>query len=185
METGESLVDTLSRRRTSRRSRVRSAAELVGFLAVVAVIAAVEGLVSLGSVGGWFDASAQVVWTPPPWFSRAVWAVVFVLLAVVGWDIWRCTATAASRGARWGYVLCLALLTVWPPVYLGGYRLIGAAALWTAFGLALVLIASTIVLALAVWRTARGAAVLLLIVTGWLLYVATINIGDASLATLE
>ena len=184
METVTSLVNTLPHRRSARRSRVRSAGELVVFLAVVAAIAAAEGAVSLGGVGGWFDASAQVVWTPPPWFSRTVWAVVFVLLGVAGWDIWRCTSSAARRGARTGYVLCLVLLAVWPPVYLGGYPLIGAPALWIAFALAAVLTASVVGLALAVWRTARTAAVLLLIAATWLLYVATINIGDAVLATL-
>jgi translocator protein len=178
------LVNTLPHRRAPRRTRARSAGELIVFLAIVVVIAAVEGVVSLGSVGGWFDASAQVVWTPPPWFSRTVWAVVFVLLAVAGWDIWRCTYRAAHRGARAGYVLSLVLLTAWPPVYLGGYRLIGPPALWTAFGLALVLIASVVVLALAVWRTARVASVLLLVAACWLLYVATINSGDAVLASL-
>jgi tryptophan-rich sensory protein len=178
------VIDALPHRRSSRRSRARSAGELVVFLLVVAVIAAVEGLVSLGSVGGWFDASAQVVWTPPPWFSRTAWAVVFVLLAVAGWDIWRRTSSSARRGARAGYVLVLALVTVWPPVYLGGYPLIGALALWIAFALALALIAAVVVLALAVWRTARAASVLLLVAACWLIYVATINIGDAVLMTL-
>lgn len=184
METVTSMVDTLPHRRSARRSRARSAGELVVFLAVVAAIAAFEGAVSLGSVGGWFDASAQVVWTPPPWFSRTVWAVVFLLLAVAGWDVWRCTSTAVHRGARLGYVLCLVLLVVWPPVYLGGYPLIGPPALWIAFALAAVLTASVVGLALAVWRTARAASVLLLLAACWLLYVATINIGDAVLATL-
>jgi benzodiazapine receptor len=183
METVSSLVDTLPHRRSARRSRTRSAGELLVFLAVVAAIAAAEGAVSVGG-GGWFDASAQVVWTPPPWFSRTVWAVVFVLLAVAGWDVWRCTRTAAHRGARTGYVLCLVLLAVWPPVYLGGYPLIGPPALWIAFALAAVLTASVVGLALAVWRTARAASVLLLLAACWLLYVATINIGDAVLATL-
>lgn len=183
METVTSLVDPLPHRRSSRRSRARSAGELLVFLAIAAAIAAAEGMAA-SSVGGWFDASAQVVWTPPPWFSRAVWGVVFVLLAVAGWDIWRRTRTAAHRGARAGYVVSLVLLALWPPVYLGGYRVIGTAALWIAFGLALVLIASVVVLALAVWRRARTAAVLLLLAACWLLYVATINIGDAVLATL-
>lgn len=186
-ETVRSLVNTLPPRRPPRRaarSRARSTVTLVAFLGIVAAIAALEGAVSLGSVGGWFDSSEQVVWTPPPWFSRTTWGIVFVLLAVAGWDIWRCTTGTVQRGARVGYVLCLALLVVWPPVYLGGYPLIGSPALWIAFALALVLTASVVVLAIAVWRTARAASVLLLLASCWLLYVATINIGDAVLTTL-
>jgi benzodiazapine receptor len=171
--------------RPSRGRRRPGVGALLVFLLVLAGIAAFEGAVSTNGVSDWFDSSAQVVWTAPRWLSRAVWAAVFLGLAVSGWIIWRGTHTVPGRGARAGYVASLVLLTVWPPIYLGGYPLIGTPALWIAFAVAVLLSASVAALIVMVWNRARAAAFLLLPIACWLVYVTTINLGDAVLASLD
>ena len=165
--------------------RVGSAAVLAVFLVLVIAIATFEGVVSMSSTSGWFNRSAQVIWTPPQWFSRSTWALVFLLLALAGWRMWRRTRATRSPLARVLYLISLALLTVWPPVYLDGYPLIGTAALWVGFAIALLLVVSVIVLTAVLWDVARSAALLLVPVAAWLLYVASINLGDAVLAALN
>lgn len=165
--------------------RAGSAAALAVFLVLVVAIAAVEGIVSVSSTSGWFDRSAQVIWTPPQWFSRSTWGLVFLLLALAGWRMWRRTRGMRPSLARVLYGISLVLLMVWPPVYLNGYPVVGTAALWIAFGLALLLVVSVIVLTTVLWDVARSAALLLVPVAAWLLYVASINLGDAVLAVLD
>jgi tryptophan-rich sensory protein len=134
---------------------------------------------------GWFDSSQQVVWTPPRWFSRTAWVAVFLLLALVGWIIWRRIARTVRARPSVLYVVSLALLTVWPAVYLDGYPIAGVAALWVAFALAVLLVISVVVLATSAWSVRRSVAILLIPVAAWLLYVTTINFGDAILASLR
>jgi benzodiazapine receptor len=164
---------------------VGSAAVLALFLVLVIAVAALEAVVSMSSASGWFTRSAQVIWTPPRWFSRSSWALVFLLLALAGWRLWRRTRATPAPMARVLYVISLVLLTVWPPVYLDGYPVVGTTALWVAFALALLLVVSVIVLSTVLWDVARGAALILVPVAAWFLYVASINLGDAVLAALN
>ncbi len=89
-----------SRPRDVRSRRLASVVTLMVFVVIVAVIAAIEGLVAAGSASGWFRFSAQVVWTPPKELSRGIWAVVFLLLAIGGWLVWRRTPVATAPRAR-------------------------------------------------------------------------------------
>jgi benzodiazapine receptor len=185
LEEAVSMRTTPRAPQTPPARRVGSAAALALFLALVIAIAALEGVVSMSSTSGWFNRSAQVIWTPPQWFSRSAWVLVFLLLALAGWRMWRRTRATRPSLARALYGISLALLIVWPPVYLDGYPFIGATALWIAFTMALLLVVCVIVLATVLWDVARGAALLLVPVAAWLLYVASINLGDAVLAALD
>jgi tryptophan-rich sensory protein len=153
-------------------------------LLVVAAIAGLEAAVSMGATSAWFGASAQVIWTPPSWFSRTAWVAAFLLLALVGWIIWWRIPAATRAWPRVLYVASLVLLTVWPPIYLDGYPALGTSALWIAFVLAFLLVTSVVVLAARVWSRRRIVSLLLVPVAVWLLYVTTINLGDAVLASL-
>ena len=157
---------------------------LIVLVAIVAMIAALEGLVASGSASSWFSSSTQVVWTPPKALARAIWAVVFVLLAIGGWLIWRRTPVAGAPRARTLYAIGLALLAVWPPMYLDGYPVLGVAALWIAFGMAFLLVITVAVLVWSTWRDNRVAALVLIPVAVWLFYITTTNFGNAVLATL-
>jgi tryptophan-rich sensory protein len=171
--------------RAARAKRVGSALTLLIFLVVLAAIAAIEAIASSGSASGWFGSSAQVIWTPPRVVSRAIWAAVFLLLAIAGWLIWRRAGGSSVRRVRTLLVLSLALLTVWPPMYLDGYPVLGVTALWVAFALASLLVTAVVALLFSIWRAARVAALLLIPVAGWLLYITTTNFGDAVLAALS
>jgi tryptophan-rich sensory protein len=187
METAVSLYSTAPPQRSVQsRGRRRIVEVLVAlvFLLVVAAIAGLEAAVSMGSTSGWFGASAQVIWTPPTWFSRTVWVAAFLLVALVGWIIWRRIPAATRAWPRMLYVISLVLLAVWPPVYLDGYPLIGTTALWIAFVLAFLLVTSMVLLAARAWSSRRSVSLLLVPVVVWLLYVTTINLGDAVLASL-
>jgi translocator protein len=166
-----------------------SALTLVVFLVLLTAIAAFEGFVASSSASDWFSSSEQVVWTAPRSIARPVWSGVFVLLALVGWRVWRSrrsTNGAVHDGvARASYVVVLALVTVWPAVYLDGYQVLGVAALWIAFVLAFLLVAVLAVLAISAWRSTRAGSLLVGPVFLWILYIATVNLGDAVLASLE
>jgi tryptophan-rich sensory protein len=170
--------------RPTASSRGASALTFLGCLLVAGAIALLEGLVSVSSGSDWFSRSAQVVWTPPISLARIVWAAVFLLLALAGWRTWRPGVVLTRTGSRGLYVAALVLVALWPPVYLDGYGLLGPTALWLGFTTAFLLDVVLAVLIGTTWRDARAAAVLLVPAAAWILYVTTVNFGDAVLASL-
>ena len=114
---------------------------LLPFLAATTAVAVI-GAVSASRVPQEYAALDQPGFAPPSWVFGPVWTVLYVMIGVAGWLLWR-PAGRSSLLTLWGVQLVLNLL--WTPLFFGlGLR-----------GLALV----DIVL--------LDAAVLVLVVLGW------------------
>ncbi|MEO8938544.1 MAG: TspO/MBR family protein, partial [Burkholderiaceae bacterium] len=104
---------------------------------------------------------SQPFWAPPAWLFGPVWSVLYVLMGIAAWLVWR---TGESRGTSNALKLFVAQLFVnalWTWLFfvwhLGVVALVEIAVLW-------LLIAATIV---AFWRVRRVAAVLLVPYLTW------------------
>src|SRR5690606_10533002 len=64
--------------------------------------------------GPWYAALAKPAFTPPDWLFAPVWSVVYVLIAIAGWRIWRLSET---RGAMTAWWVQLGLNFLWSPVF--------------------------------------------------------------------
>lgn len=124
----------------------------------LAASAAAQGLgawLTSRSVTTWYPTLVKPPWTPPDWVFGPVWTVLYVLMAVAAWLVWRERARDAIGSALFLYDVQLALNVLWSALFFGmrspGAGLIGIVALWAA-------IAGTLV---AFWRIRRLA--------GWLL----------------
>jgi tryptophan-rich sensory protein len=55
------------------------------------------------------------VWAPPAWLFGPVWSVLYVLMAVAAWRVWRAHGFAAARVplALYGFQLALNALWTW------------------------------------------------------------------------
>jgi tryptophan-rich sensory protein len=181
-----STADTDRSRRGSARGRAagRSAAVLALFLLLVTAIAAFEAVTTGSSATGWFRGSPQVVWTPAQGLSRTCWAGLFLFTALAGWLTWRRRPFRERPQALALYAVDLGLIALWPPTYLNGYPVVGVSALWLAFVIALLLVASVSMTIAHFWSASRSAAILLIPVVGWVVFIATVNVGDAVLSTL-
>lgn len=103
---------------------------LAAFLAVVFAAAA------LGAVfrpDAWYDGLAKPSWQPPKWVFAPVWTILYVMIAVAGWLIWR-SAGVSPALVLWG--VQLALNAVWSPIFFGarriGLALVDLGLLWAA-----------------------------------------------------
>ncbi len=151
------------------------------FVLIAVAVAAFGTIVTIAQVDGWYASAPHVTWTPPNWAFGAVWTVLYLLIAVSGWLLWR----RRARGPLLLYVAQLVVNALWTPVFFGAYPLIGPVALWFAVGIIVLLdllVATTI---LAAWRASRWAAVLLAPYLAWILYASTLNWGDAVLNSLR
>jgi translocator protein len=144
---------------------------LVGFLAVT-LVASTFGAVTQGDdVGARYLALDLPAWAPPQGAFGIVWPVLYVLIAVAAWRVWR---TAGSLGAAnialslW--LVQLGVNAIWPGVFFGlgafGYA-IGVIVLLD------VLVVATIV---AFRRHDRWAPWLLAPYLAWILYATALNV---------
>ncbi len=114
-------------------------AGLVAWVAVTAAAAAL-GAVASAAAPAVYVTLARPAWAPPPAVFGPVWTVLYLLMAVAAWLVWR---TSGVRRARWPlglYVGQLALNALWTWLFFR-WRLVGVA-LVEILGLALVIAAT-------------------------------------------
>ena len=148
-------------------------ADLLGlgaFLAATLMVAAVGGLATGSSVGDWYRTLEKPWFNPPDAVFGPVWTVLYVLIALAGWRVWRRLPTVGGHSALglWGVQLALNLL--WTVLFFGlrrpSWALLEIVALW-------VVILVTIRM---FWRLERAAGLLLVPYLLWVGYAAVLNL---------
>jgi benzodiazapine receptor len=147
-----------------------SAVLLACSLALVAIVAAVGGIATAGSVGDWYEGLDRAPWNPPGWVFGPAWTVLYVLMAVAAWLVAReGLDDQAVRTALLLYGAQLALNLGWSLVFFGLRRPGLALAVILAL---LVAIAAT---AVAFHGISSTAAWLLAPYLAWVAFAATLN----------
>ncbi len=152
---------------TSTEGRSRHIPALIISLVSVALVAALGGLASVDAASDYGNL-AQPDWAPPPNLFGPVWTVLYVLMGVAAWLVWRETPRWTSP-AIIIYAVQLVLNLLWSPLFFGlgwrGVALIDILLLDIA-------VAATIVL---FWKIKRIAAVMLMPYFGWVLFATALN----------
>ena len=157
-------------------STIRSLRALLGWLALTAVAAAIGGAASVNAAS-FYAQLVRPAWAPPSWLFGPVWTVLYLLMAVAAWLVWRAghddgaTAPLAAnaRRALALYVAQLALNALWTWLFFGWRR--GALALADVVLLWLALVATV----LAFRRVRPAAAALLLPYLAWVTFAAALT----------
>lgn len=146
--------------------RLRSAAALAGFIALVALTA---WFGARFEPGAWYAALEKPPLTPPNWVFGPVWSALYLALALAAWLIWRQPAGRAVPLALW--LVQLVLNAAWSLFFFGLNRP----------GLALVeigfLLVAIAVTAVAFWRVRPLAGALLLPYLAWVAFACYLNAG--------
>lgn len=95
-----------------RPSAAVQAIGLAGWLLLTFAAAALGGLAS-ASAGDFYGALVRPAWAPPGWLFGPVWSVLYLLMGVAAWRVWRERGMAAARAALGVYVLQLAANALW------------------------------------------------------------------------
>jgi len=145
---------------------VRQAAALGAWLAFCYAAAATGFLVSQGE---WFARLKTPSWNPPSWLFGPVWTLLYAMMAVAAWLVWRNGGWKAHRWALGIFSLQWLFNALWTPLFFGAH-LIGIAfidimLLWTA------LLATCVLF----WRVSRPAGALLAPYLAWVSFAAVLN----------
>jgi tryptophan-rich sensory protein len=146
--------------------RARDGLGLLGWLALSAATSSVGIVVRPGA---WYESLAKPAWTPPDAVFGPVWTILYVLMAVAAWRVWREHGFGRATTALGLYFGQLALNATWSFLFFGlhspGAALLEILALWLA-------ILATIVTFARRDRLAAGLLVPYLI---WVSYAAVLN----------
>ena len=139
-------------------------ASLLAFLVVV-----VGGGLFIGwatAPGAWYAALRKPAFNPPGWVFGPVWTVLYVLIAVAGWRVYRRGAPAVVS-ALWAAQLILNF--AWSPAFFGLHRID------VALGIVLLLLVTVLSFIGAAWRHDRLAALLFVPYAAWVAFAAALN----------
>lgn len=164
-----------------RPSAARSAVALVAFLLISYGVAALGSLATVTNVDGWYADADKVFWSPPNVLFGPVWTVLYALMSIAAWLVWRRRETTDVRRPLTLYVVQLVLNAIWTPVFFGLYPFLGVTALWLAAVIIVALDVLVLLTMLSFWRVRKLAAVLLIPYWAWVLFATTLNVGTAVL----
>jgi benzodiazapine receptor len=164
-------------------SKLRSALVLVAFLAISFGVAALGAFSTIANVDGWYADAAKASWNPPAAVFGPVWTVLYTLMSVAAWLVWREQHRTEVRPALTVYVVQLALNAIWTPLFFGLYPVIGATALWIALVVIVAIDAMVLFTMINFWPKRRLAALLLIPYWAWVLYATTLNVAIAVMNT--
>lgn len=165
-----------------RENTLRDPLALLIFVGTALGVAALSGLAALGTVDGWYSAASTTLWTPPNAVFGPVWLILYSLMAVSAWLIWRSPRSQDRTLSLRLYAGQLAMNAGWTPLFFVGNDLFGPLALWLALGWIVVLGFVVLALLISAWRVNKLASTLLVPYWAWLLFATALN---ASLAVMN
>lgn len=151
-----------------RHTRRQDLAALAGFIVACALAGGIGSLATTPAIPTWYAGLAKPWFTPPNLAFPIVWTILYLLMAVAAWLVWR----ARTGGSAWALVpffVQLVLNALWSIVFFGAHSpflgLVVIAALlativWTIFAFATV---------------SRSAAWLLAPYLAWVAFASLLN----------
>lgn len=92
---------------------------LLGFI-VACFVAALGGAVF--RPGDWYEHLAKPSWRPPNRLFGPVWTILYFIIAVSGWLVWREVGFASAVLPLSVYAVQLVLNAAWSPIFFGLHR---------------------------------------------------------------
>lgn len=136
---------------------------------LVAFAAAAVGALATQRAPEFYAALSRPAWAPPAAAFGPVWTVLYALMGVAAWLVWREKGFSSARVAFALYGIQLAFNALWSWLFFAWQRGL-LAEIWIV--LLLVLIVATIV---AFWRVRRLAGVLLMPYLLWVSYATALT----------
>ncbi|NKE34643.1 tryptophan-rich sensory protein [Natronococcus sp. JC468] len=145
----------------------RSILTAVGFVVLVNAVGSAPALIS-SSDTAWFRALEKPWFYPPGIAFSIVWTLLFTLLGVALWLVWRSEGDG-QRLALGLFVVQMAVNVSWTPAFFSLEQLL------VAFGIIVLLWALVVATVVAFRRVDRRAAALLVPYLAWITFAAVLN----------
>lgn len=139
----------------------------IGLLLFVAVV--MIGGLAIGYFtrpGEWYAQLAKPDFTPPGWLFGPVWTVLYIMIGIAGWRVWRMDRRGWSMRI-WSAQLFLNFL--WSPVFFTAHQI------GLALAIILFLLVAIFGFVSTTWRQDRSAAFLFAPYAAWVVFASVLN----------
>jgi tryptophan-rich sensory protein len=141
---------------------------LIGWL-VVSFAASAVGAVASIQAKSFYSQLVQPAWAPPPWIFGPVWTILYALMAISAWLVWRSGGFYTNRAALSFFIVQLFLNALWSWLFFAWHR--GA----LAFADTLLLWAAIVATLVLFWRVSLLAGALLIPYLLWVGFASALN----------
>jgi tryptophan-rich sensory protein len=119
--------------------------------------------------GDWYAALAKPTWTPPGWVFGPAWTLLYTLMAVAAWTVWRRRQQTSVRVPLTLFAVQLALNFAWTPLFFGMHQ--------PGFALAEILVMLVAIMATTVsfGRVSAPAAWMMAPYCAWVCFATALN----------
>jgi len=119
--------------------------------------------------GEWYASLAKPAWTPPGWVFGPAWTVLYALMALAAWQVWRRRAATDVRMPLALFAIQLALNLAWTPIFFGMQR--------PGLALAEIVLMLAVILATTASfvRVSTTATILMLPYCAWVCFATALN----------
>jgi len=124
-----------------KRTGVRKSTSLIGLALWLAVCVMTAWFGARFTPGAWYAALAKPAWTPPAWIFGPVWTLLYILMALAAWLVWRQRGFTEAGLELSLFLVQLLVNGLWSWFFFGlqrpGWALWDLTLLWLLVGLTL------------------------------------------------
>lgn len=150
------------------QSKQRQILGLIGWLVVTFSASAVGAVASI-QAKSFYSQLVQPSWAPPPWIFGPVWTILYALMAISAWLVWRSGGFRTNRIALSLFMVQLLLNALWSWLFFAWHR--GALAFADTVLLWAILVATLFLF----WRVRLLAGTLLIPYLFWISFASVLN----------
>lgn len=115
---------------------MRDGLALVGFVVLCLAVGSLGGWITAQPVVDWYPMLAKPSWTPPSWVFGPAWTVLYILMGIAAWLVWR---KGNAQGTMLIFAAQLLLNFAWSLLFFGarspGLGVIEVIPFWIAVAL--------------------------------------------------
>lgn len=153
-------------------SRSADVAKIIVSLLAAFLAGGIGSVFTTSSLPNWYAGLQKPFFTPPDWLFAPAWTILYVLMAVAAFLVWRQgLRTLGVRRALWAYLVQLILNVLWSVVFFGLKS--------PLFGMVVILFLwfAIIVTTVRFFWVSRTAAWLMVPYAIWVTFASVLNIG--------
>lgn len=153
------------------RSLAQNVLGLMVSLLICYAVAGLGGWWTAGAVSSWYPSLAKPPLNPPNWVFGPVWSLLYTMMAVAAWLVWKRTGFAAGKVPLGLFAVQLGLNLVWSGLFFAMHS--------PALGAIDILVMWLTILAtiLAFRKVSKPAAVLMIPYLLWVSFATYLNLG--------
>lgn len=150
--------------------------KLIASFVITFAAAAIGNLATGDNISTWYAGLDKPFFNPPNTVFGPVWTLLYTLIAISLYLVWRRRVSRGDR-AYWWFAVQLILNTLWSVVFFAGHQL------WLSVAVIVALLIAIIGTIRAFWPISRLTAYLLTPYLAWVVFASALNLSIAILNT--